>query len=97
MNVAPLRSDQGEKGVIGAQKIEVKRDARVLPPCCRGPAHGRPCYQLRRRISSKSNNAGCPLTPKRSRRRPAIPRANREVVAETGGGQTSRVPRLGCG
>jgi P27 family predicted phage terminase small subunit len=59
---------------------------------------------LRRWISSQSNNAGCPwpaaMRSKRSGRRPAglrDPRANSEVVAETGGGQTSRGPRLGCG
>jgi hypothetical protein len=55
---------------------------------------------LRRRISSQSNNAGCPWQTKRSGRRPAglrDPSASSEVVAETGGGQTSRGPRLGCG
>jgi hypothetical protein len=59
---------------------------------------------LRRRISSQSNDVGClwpaAMRSKRSGRRPAglrDPRANSEVVAETGGGQTSREPRLGCG
>jgi len=59
--------------------------------------------RLRRRISSQSNNTGCPwpaaMRPKRSGRRPAglrDPGANSEVVAETGGDQTSRGPRLGC-
>src|SRR5262249_49054051 len=39
------------------------------------------------------------MRPKRSGRRPAglrDPSTNSEVVAETGGGQTSRGPRLGC-
>jgi hypothetical protein len=55
---------------------------------------------LRRRISSQSNNAGCPwpaaMRPKRSGRRLVRlrdPSANSEVVTETGGGQTSRGPR----
>ena len=58
---------------------------------------------LRKRISSQSNNAGCPwpaaMRPKRSGRRPSglrDPRTNSGVVGETGGDQTSR-PRLGCG
>jgi hypothetical protein len=59
---------------------------------------------LRRRISSQLNNAGCPwpaaMRPKRSGRRRAglrNPSTNSDVVAKTGGGQTSRGPRLGCG
>jgi hypothetical protein len=46
--------------------VQVRRGSGVLPPCCRGPAHGRPCYQS---ISSQSNNAGCPPNPAEAHRR----------------------------
>ena len=102
-NASPIRP-RPERTVIGAQKIQVRRGSGVLPACCRRPAHGRPCYQ-------SACEGGFPryrttlvvpaaMRPKRSGRRPAglrDPSTNSEVVAETGGDQTSRGPRLGCG